>query len=442
MSTFNNGFIQSGDGNISEPFVLGRAGQSVQVGGYFAPPIEPRNICILGDSTAVRNSTIVPGSYIAYENNGPMAWASCFLGWCWDWEPSDNFAVSGYTTANVIDKELPLMLAAHATRRYERAFISVGTNDTYGGATIAQVKSNLMTLFNTLRSVGIIPVHLGIKPRGADATMIGYKQNNMAINEWLYSLSITGLIEYIDNNEAYADNSTAFGNSLTSLMPDNLHQNNAGAQLEGKLIADYYKAKGYVPNIKYATSQADKFDRANNPNGILFNNANPLLQGGTTAPTNMITQGGTWSKVSRTLPNGQTRSDPTVAALLNSTLHQLYAFRVASANWLSTDPQPGEIIQSRSKIVVVGGANISSNQLSITENNGSGNFLSYCLRMGTSPVPLLVGDYTLYLKTPKIAIRDYAGSGVCSIYSNQELSTLTSATGAFTIQAHEPRIIN
>lgn len=417
-----------------------RGSGSSLIVGEGTPALYGSNVCVAGDSIAQQNSNII-GLSVNTLQRGPIAWALSYLGHPWDFQPADNFAVFGSTTDAIIATQLPVLLAAHRTKKYTRCFLSNFTNDTNSGAfTLAQIKSNGMTLFNALRSVGIIPVHTGVRPRGKDVATTPAKQQNADINEWLYGLGQQGIIEYIDVTATYADNSTAFGNVLSTMVYDYatsaLHPNGTGANLEGQVIAQWYQARGIAPQLKLATMQNDVFDRVNNQRGVAFGNANPLMQGGTTAPTGMTTSGGTWSKVNRTMPNGQMRSDPT-CALAASTTHFLYDDFVASGNWSGTQLATGDIMEGRAKVVITGGVNITSVSLLLVTNDGTTTNL--CNALGADYAPLPDGNHTLYLKVPRVAIPAYSGTGNASIFMRAIATTGATGAGTFTVQGFEPR---
>lgn len=420
--------------------IVGEAMYENEVVGPNGSPVSgagiPPTIAILGDSIASQNSVITGGAY-STRAQGPVAWMLAYLGQPWDFQPADNFAVAGTTLDVIVGNQLPALLAAHTSRRYQRAFISAGTNDTNAARPVATIKDEFLTLFRALRGAGIIPVHTGIRPRGVDAAITTAKLQNMQINEWLYSLSVAGLIEYIPAAEVYADTSTAFGNTVAALMYDGLlHPSARGAALEGRALATYYQARGVGPALAVASQQGDVFDRTNNPAGVALQSPNPLLIGGTTAPTGMTSAGGTWSKASRTLANGQTRSDPT-CALAASTTHYLYDDWLKTGAWGATDLQPGDMIEARAIVVLAGGVNVKNVALKLAENNGAGNVTHNCLLMAESAN--LQGDHVLYLRTPRVPVRDYAGSGNASIFVRVDIDTDAGASGTATVRACEVR---
>ena len=410
------------------------ATQAMLAGGWI---LGQSPIAVMGDSIAAQNSNIVGGTYSTMAR-GPVSWMLSYLGHPWDFQPSDNFAVSETNLDAIIAAQLAPLLAAHATRRYTRCFISAGTNDTNGARTVAQIKIDFTTLFNALSSAGIRPVMTGIRPRGSDGAVTAAKRQNAQLNEWLYLLSLTGAIDYIPAGaEVYADNSTAFGNCLAALMYDSvLHPNTRGAALEGRAMANYFIAKGVVPGIAFATQQSDSFERTDNPAGVAFNAANPLLQGGTTTPTGMTVTGGTWSLGSRTLSNGQTRPVRS-CALAASTLHHLYDDWTKTGAWLATDLQPGDIIEARASIVLTSAVAVNSVTIRLAEHDGNTSLSHYGLFSNESAV--LSGNHTLYLRSPRITVRSYFGSGNVNIFARVECQTDGGASGTFDVHAFEVR---
>lgn len=398
-----------------------------------------RNVATLGDSIneAGSNNT---GAGVNTLDRGIIPWMLCYLGWSWNYEPVDNFAVAGTGLDVMISTQLPLLQAASLTKRYQRVFISAGTNDTNGSVPIATIKERFLTLFAGIRAIGAIPVVWGILPRGIDVAITAAKRQNQQLNEWLYLQSLTGILEYADIGEALADNSTAFGNALTSMMRDsgtsNLHPNAKGANLLGRALAAYYTARGVGPALKFATQQGDKFDRTDNPGGVAFALPNPLMQGGTTAPTGMSTSGGTWSNVSRTLTNGQTREDRQ-CVLAASTTHYLYDDWSASGAWGASELQPGDVIEGRAYLEIASGVNISNINLQLAEGDGTLTTQNYCL--GQIDTGLINGAYALYLKTPRVTVRSWSGASNSLIFQRLNIIVAAGGSGTALVKAFEVR---
>jgi len=425
-----------GQGESLRPFKRNSAGQITGLDGYDS---RVRNVATLGDSIndAGSNNTSAGVNTL---DRGIVPWMLCYLGWPWNYEPEDNFAVAGTGLDVMISTQLPLLQAASRTKQYQRVFISAGTNDTNSGVAVVTIKARFMKLFDGIRSLGAIPVVWGILPRGIDVAITTAKKQNLEINDWLYLQSLAGLCEYADIGENVADNAAAFGNALTSMMRDsgtsNLHPNAKGANLLGRALAAYYTARGIGPLLKFATQQGDKFDRTDNPRGVAFASPNPLMQGGTTAPTGMSTSGGTWSNVSRTLTNGQTREDRQ-CVLAASTTHYIYDDWTASGAWGATELQPGDVIEGRAILEIASGVNISNINLQLAENDGSTSTQNYCL--GQIDTGLSNGAYVLYLKTPRITVRAYSGSGNASIFQRLNIIVAAGGSGTAVVKAFEVR---
>ena len=404
-----------------------------------SPDGKPRCVALLGDSTAAQ-STLVSGASVLMQGRGSINWMFSYLGHPWDFQATDNFGVGGYTLIDVLATSLPLLLTAHATRQYERVFVMVGTNDTSSGHGLDDIKTRFLTLFRALRAVNIIPVSIGIRPRGRDGAVTVAKQKNIDLNNWLYLQSLVGLIEYIDVDEVYADTTTANGNAVATTMYDGgtiaLHPSAFGSRLEGRVMADYYTARGIGRGIKFASQWADIFDRTNNPSGVVFDNANPLIIGGTTAPVAFTATGGTWTNVPRNLPNGQVRADRS-CALAASTTHTFYCQAASTGAWAATKIQPGDIIEARALLVMTGLVNVTGVTLRMTEFNGATSSTNYAL--GIQDDFLLTGDHVLYLKTPRIVVRDYAGSGNVSMFAQSEVYTGAAGAGTAVLRQLEVR---
>jgi len=397
-----------------------------------------RNVAIMGDSINQQATNAAGGTNTL--DRGIVPWMLCYLGWPWNFEPEDNFAVAGTGLDVMISTQLPLLAAANATKNYQRVFVSAGTNDTNAAVDVATIQSRFTTLFAGIRALGAIPVVWGILPRGIDGAITNAKRQNQRLNEWLYLQSLAGVCEYADIGENVADNSTDYGNALTTMMYDsgtnNLHPNARGANLLGRALASYYTARGIGPLLKFATQQGDKFDRTNNPAGVAFNAPNPLMQGGTTAPTGMTTSGGTWSNVSRTLTNGQTREDRQ-CVLAASTTHYIYDDWTASGAWSASQLQPGDVIEGRAIVEIASGVNISNINLQLAENDGSTSTQNYCL--GQIDTGLINGAYVLYLKTPRITVRPYSGSGNALIFQRLNIVVAAGGSGTALVKAFEVR---
>ena len=388
------------------------------------------------------------GDSIMGQNYGPtgksaagcLNWLQALLGQPWSMTAADNFAVAGTLSSVVRAVQLPNVIASSAIVPIQRAFISSGTNDTNAGRPLADIKSDLSAIIDTLLNAGIIPVHIGILPRGNDGAVTAAKLQNMQLNEWLENYAYTqGGLEFIDCSLAIANNATAFGNALVALTDGTiLHPNDAGAYYIGNTLASYYRAKGVAPAIRFAASQADIFNATNNPSGVVFDNPNPLLQGGTTAPTNMTTSGGVWAMGTRTLPNGQTKPQA-VCTLAANTTHFLYADALATGRWDTENIREGDLVYGVCELELVNVTSLQGCELTLVESDGVTQTSSGDLVATAGSIGATGSSVTLFTQTPLHRIRPYGGSGSASVFLRQRISTGVGEVGTVRIKGFEMR---
>jgi hypothetical protein len=414
------------------------------------------NICIAGDSIGEMQSNMNIAGGKVFFARGWVNWMQSFLGFPWEFEPEDNFAISGASFLSTLQQQIPVLLAAHTVKRYTRCFVSCGTNDTVNGATydnftLQQIKTHALAVFQTLRNAGIIPVYTGVPARGADADAQRYKAWAANLNEWFYQLGQSGLIEYVPRvQQVFADPNSPYGNSAAGMAYDNTHPSMPGGMLAGWELAEHFRLRGVGPNMRFATVANDVFDRTDNPTGSLF--ANPVLagtagSGATIAPTGYTTSIGTgsgaWSKVARALPNGTSRSDPrcTFGGAGVNMLISPNMLGPANGGWLADGSKllPGDVIETRSKVVVAGASNLREVQLRLVESNGVAAAAHYGLNSQDTSLAMPMSDFTIYLKSPRVKVRDYGGSGQVLMYSRLEMTTIGTSAGTADVQAFEVR---
>jgi hypothetical protein len=391
---------------------------------------------LMGDSIVAQNT-----NYGSNKNaSGAIAWLLARLGQPWYLPRNNNFAINGTTCDVIRTNQLPQVLASNAVNPMQRVFMSCGTNDTNSNRSIVSIKEDLQVIFETLLDVGITPVHHGVLPRGNDGALTNAKRQNMHLNEWMAWYAYTrGGLEFIDCSLALANNATAFGNALTTLTDGNqLHPLDNGAFFISEIMANYYRAKGIAPNIKFATSQADVFNAVHNPSGVVFDTANPLLQGGTTAPTDMTTSGGTWACSTRTLPNGQTKPQINCTLAANTT-HFMYDDALASGAWNVENIREGDLVYGVCELELANVTNLTSCELTLVENNGVDISQANDLTAGTGAIGATGTSLTLYTMTPPLQVRAYGGSGDASVFLRQRIVTGAGASGTARIKGFEMR---
>ena len=411
--------------------------------------IRPR-IAVMGDSIAQLNSTqttLAP----AYSTQGWLTWAQARLGWPWYFPIANNFAVFGTTTTVILANQLPTVLASHAVHPISRIFITAGTNDAGSSIPLATTEANLASMFSQLKAAGIIPVYIAQLPRGSDVSLTTQKQNLLALNEWAYWYMTTeGGMEFIDCSDALVDNSTAFFNPILTLMDGPsayLHPRDLGSWYMGKIIAAYYTAKGIAGSNHFAKNLGDYWS-ASNPSGYVLSSANVMMAGA----GDFATSGGTWVAGTRTLDNGQTRKiwTDTLAA---STTHYMYddVLGPAASAWDGTKGVlSGLYVYGIAQFTLTNVTNITTIQLQVNENDGSGNGLnsggviyggsyamnwSYNTNASAPDSPL-----TLTLMTPPILVRPYYGTGQPSIFVKLGWTTGAGGSGSIQVNALDVRL--
>lgn len=400
-----------------------------------------QRIGIMGDSIASQNT--LAASY-GYPANGWLNWAQARLGHPWYCPMANNFAAFGSSTDAVVNNQLPLVLSAHAFNPISRMFISTGTNDNGAGLTLAKRKYWTQNLFDQLLAAGIAPAFIGILPRGNDGSLSSAKKQNMHLNEWAQWFAYTrGGLEFIDCSVALANTANGFGNALAGLTDGTqLHPIDPGAFHMGKIIADYYSARGVGSAFRAANQAGDSYDATDNPTGIVFDGANPFMTGGGagTAPTGMTISPATaawqWGGT-RTLPNGQTR--PIGVLTLGATAnHFLYQDAVATGAFDTENIRTGDYVYTQAEVVLTNTVNVTNMNLQLAESDGSTTVDSRFLTFGSGNQPDITGPLTLYLRSAPVPIRSWSGSGSSSVFVKLNVGT-SSGSGTVQVNSFEMR---
>jgi hypothetical protein len=401
----------------------------------------PRKAALLGDSIVAQNLEVSGGgSY--YRGKGYLSWALARLGWPWDLQWSDQYAVGGTTIEVMLADQLPLLKSGHALYDYDRCFISCGTNDSNGGATISKMIEDASRLIGEIGALGITPVHIGILPRGTAGGMTDAKRKNVRFNDWLANYAAkTGNLEFIQSAcESVANNADANGYILASMSADALHPNDLGGFCIGEAMYQYYAGMGLPSALQFAQSQADQYDATYNTSGVVFASPNPIMLGGTTAPTGMSSAGTnyTWAVGTRTLFNGQTK--PVVGCTIAgaTTNGYLYDDISAAGGWDTEAIQEGDQVYAQAIVeITTAGAGILP-FLTIAESDGVSSSESGCLKKSTADVGTLPTGTILTLRTPNHTVKPYAGSGNASLFAKLNI-TSPAAAGAISVRAFEMR---
>lgn len=208
----------------------------------------------------------------------------------------DAYAVSGYTTSQMISNGLHTALVAehqadnHADP-YAYVVILASTNDRSDSSLFnyATTIANFQTLRDTFYNAGIPIIWLDEMPR-SDSGVTNWGSNGQLqihhrVSQWLRSrnglpgettLSIYGRM---------VDPTSSTSAPVTAQFADNLHPNFVGADGVGDILAAYLEPFYPAGPDFLPISAADVYNATNNPYGCI--NANPFLTGtgGTVAGT-------------------------------------------------------------------------------------------------------------------------------------------------------------
>ena len=106
----------------------------------------------LGDSFTI-------GTGASPEQSFPARWAARWGEAC---QPKvQNLGVNGYTSHDLIDRELPVLAAVRPTW----VSVAIGANDIVAGWNAATYRAHLVTIFAAVRDAGVAPDHVVVVPQ-------------------------------------------------------------------------------------------------------------------------------------------------------------------------------------------------------------------------------------------------------------------------------------
>lgn len=288
-------------------------------------------VAYLGDSIFGSTDTGVGGATPRQLNYSIQSWVRLLSGQRVTTRFSDNYAVPGYTTSDVISSG-KLSSAVSALPSF--CVVLVGTNDIAGSVPLATIKSNLATIYSSLLAANITVIACPILPRSywaAGGTLPVAQQQQIAhINQFIKSYALTNRGMYIaDAWPSLADmsNGLVLGGGVAGSPPastgytyDGLHPAPRAAYWFGKVVSDVITSLLPAQNT-LRWSLNDTYDATNNPTGDVLTNGFLSTASGGTAGTGVTgTVAGSWTAVRQTgttgaatasvvtkaLPNGQT----------------------------------------------------------------------------------------------------------------------------------------
>jgi lysophospholipase L1-like esterase len=189
-----------------------------------------------------------------------------------------NAAISGYTTVNLISKQLPIILA-DPNGLPDLCFVAVGRNDIssgYGGIssgiTPGSTRANIALIDSALWTAGIDPIWVSVPP--INNHPIGYPavpnaiQLTQELNAWLRDFCLKKKRTYIDRYTPFADPTT--GQYKVGLSDDGVHPSYLAIPYQARLAAAVLdnKLQSWSPPLVTSAVDADNLIK----NGLFLDN--------------------------------------------------------------------------------------------------------------------------------------------------------------------------
>tara|TARA_R100000541_G_scaffold13443_2_gene22435 strand:- start:363 stop:1676 length:1314 start_codon:yes stop_codon:yes gene_type:complete len=378
-------------------------------------------------------------SSVGYANNGSISIALARLGWPFDFQPSDNFAVFGTTIDLIVQNQLPALVASHETDPISIVCVSAGGNDTRIATPIADVTAGIDTIIDTLKILGITVIFEMLNPFGKDTDTANEsaKRKALYINNHLKNRYLNGDIELVDNTKVLLDTTSVYGNAIESLTYDsstsNLHPNSRGAYLlSAKWVEVLSKHSSYKKEV--SINPVDFYDGVNNPYGNVLTNT-PLS--GTGANPDSFSSSGGWANDPVVNSSGQNINSWKLDLSADLTGH-LYDDYLGGAGWQQSDRiAEGDVIEFYIKVRLENCVGIKSLEGRIVENDGSAATTRYSNAVTTSDIltPQFDGESVeLVLKTPKLTVRPYSGSGSVNFFTRLNIACDSVSSGSIRVE--------
>ncbi|MBY6243735.1 SGNH/GDSL hydrolase family protein [Methylosinus sp. Sm6] len=409
-------------------------------------------MCVLGDSREDRavTTTVENPAVNAHEMAGSSTWIRFLSRGAIDHEITDNYALSGAKTAD-LGGQIDAALASG--RRYDLAYIRIGTNDAHGDVATSTSVGHLKTAVDRLARAGM-RVCLAVEtPRPAGGwegdAQTQIDRSRLALALATYARELSARLPNVilaDATKLYLDPSATDGSAIATLFADAyVHENPTGALTLG---AKAWAALSPIvpPRDILVSSPADVFDDIKNPYGnkltnSLFTGSVAISSGVATGvkPTGWTSTntsgftitGGTavWSKVpqaSRTDGGWGDQAVLTITGLQGSSgLFRLYLYQTLTA--ASGMYAVGETLFAAAELsVAAGSAGLLHASMRIDDYDGAFTSQHIDLNGGTAnPAPATA--YAGVLQPPRF--QAMAASQTISVVC-QVLLDLTRAGGA------------
>lgn len=296
---------------------------NIQAGQVIGQPpvIVGRRVAVMGDSISANagitvngagNQNPPSGGWRTQAPQGYVSWLPFVSQGQIEFSPDGNFAVSGYTTTQIL-ATLPAVLAY----KPNWVILEGGTNDPGNSITYVTSVANLTAIYTGLTNAGINIVRIMVTPRQApNGFTTAQNQGIAAINTFdrRWAVNHGNVILANPTTNGFG---TLAGGLVAGTNSDGLHPNQAGA----KIFADtIWTAWAPFWNVALSDQSGvqfdlnDTYDATNNPTGNMLSNVLFTTTTGGTIGTN------TNSKLTGSVPGSFTASFTGAAATYTGTL--------------------------------------------------------------------------------------------------------------------------
>lgn len=236
---------------------------------------------LIGDSRAAADFVNSTATEVFQNVSGFGYWLQCLTKGCVTFPQSENFAVAGYTTGDVVTNGKHT-LAAASTAKNVLGIVEINDRATGSGIDAATTIANLTTIIQALIDAGKRVFWITATPKG-DSTFTAVRLSNGTPNQLRYQNQVRDWQLHkapdlfgpnyipIDAWSAIASRGSATGDAILGETYDGLHQGPRGAFHIASLIVDHIKGLYPVRSL-LSSSATDVYDATYNPRGNMLPN--------------------------------------------------------------------------------------------------------------------------------------------------------------------------
>lgn len=384
---------------------------------------------VAGDSRPAGGFSIPANVAQGYKSAGFTTWLRQLTRQRINIPLANNFAVGGSTTADLVNLQLPQVLASSA----KLVFLLSSTNDRTSVSpafTYEQTISNLNAFITAVTGAGKSIIVIAELPRGSAGApgtrLTGTAlKDHMRVHRWLQRQAYRQLVTVVDAFSAWTNDplDTFLVDVNTTLAPDSLHPGSRGAYDLAARIQPIIEAR-YPPVDILPITNADVYHATENPFGVW--GVNPMLAGtgGTVQAPSAGTLTGQAANSTRVrLGNGVTDDSAAGLSVAASvvTVNGLRGQRLVvtgtptSANpWVQVDTfgftlTAGWVVEAVAAYQVdAGQVGLNSIELQLSQPSGAKIFIDGQALTATDPFP--VSAISGVLKTDAFTVDQTGGS--------------------------------